>query len=103
MGKKIDQLTKETIELTRALVQIPSENPNGNESKVAGFLESFFKKNNIPVEKSIVTKKRENLIVEIGERKNKSLAFVNHMDTVPAGDGWKMNPFSGKVSKGTQT
>ncbi|MED5578957.1 MAG: M20 family metallopeptidase [Nitrospinota bacterium] len=100
MGKKIDQLTKETIELTRALVQIPSENPNGNESKVVGFLESFFKKNNIPVEKSIVTKKRENLIVEIGERKNKSLAFVNHMDTVPAGDGWKMNPFSGKVSKG---
>lgn len=100
MKARIDQLEKETIELTKSLVEIPSENPTGNESEVGKYLESFLQKNNIPFEKSLVAKKRENLTIEIGNRKKKSLAFVNHLDTVPAGEGWNGNPFSAKISKG---
>ena len=96
----MDQLTKETVQLTKALVEIPSENPTGNEFLVGKYLEYFFKKNNIPYEKSLVETKRENLTIEIGNRKNKSLAFINHTDTVPAGEGWNTDPFSAKISKG---
>ncbi len=100
MKEKTNQLTKETIELTKALVEIPSENPSGNEFLIGKYLESFLKANNIPFEKSSVEPKRKNLIIEIGNRKNKSLTFVNHMDTVPAGEGWKTDPFSVKITKG---
>ena len=96
----MDQLTKETVQLTKALVKIPSENPPGNEFLGGKYLEYFLKKNNIPYEKSLVETKRENLTIEIGNRKNKSLAFINHTDTVPAGEGWNTDPFSAKISKG---
>jgi succinyl-diaminopimelate desuccinylase len=100
LKEKIDKLAKETIELTKDLIEIPSENPTGNEFLVGKYLESFLKKNNIPFEKSFVDKKRENLTIEIGDRKKKSITFINHIDTVPAGEGWKTNPFLSKVSKG---
>ena len=40
------------------------------------------------------------MTIEIGDRKKKSITFINHIDTVPAGEGWKTNPFLSKVSKG---
>lgn len=43
--------------------------------------------------------KYNNVIVEVGKGK-RSLMLNAHLDTVPPGDGWSFNPFSGVVKNG---
>ena len=38
------------------------------------------------------SKGRTNIVAEIGKGKSE-LLIACHLDTVPAGDGWKTNPF----------
>lgn len=97
----MDSKNKEIVKLTQKLVQIPSENPLGNEKEISKFIYSWFKKNKIEAEMMEVLPDRPNVIARIkgGNNKN-SLLLLAHTDTVPAGKGWKNNAFSGRIIDG---
>ena len=94
---------KELVDLTIRLVQIPTENPPGNEKVAAQFLKPVLSKMGFKVKTLLSPKGRWNLIAErrwgTGGR---TLIFNGHLDVVPAGDPsqWKYPPFQGKLHKG---
>ncbi|MEE9241326.1 MAG: M20 family metallopeptidase [bacterium] len=91
----------ETVTLTQELVRIRSENPTGNEAAVAKRIEAYLLNLGIDVERDAVEEGRDNLIAELGGASNKpALVFLNHMDTVPAGEGWTRDPFAAEISDG---
>ena len=94
-------LQDEAVELTRDLVRIPSENPTGTEARVAERLEDYLLRLGLPVERDRVAEGRENVVAEIGGSASQpALVFLNHMDTVPAGEGWTRDPFAAEFADG---
>ncbi|MFA6357486.1 MAG: M20 family metallopeptidase [Candidatus Omnitrophota bacterium] len=82
----------------KKLISIDSQNPGGNESRVAGFVKAYLKKLGIKVKTFAFSAKRENVIAILeGKKNSKSLLITPHLDTVPAGGSWKTNPFCAKV------
>jgi len=89
------------IELTRRLIQCPSINPPCDTSDCAKIVLSEFKKNGINAE--IVAGKEGacNVVARLpGEKKGKILLLNGHLDVVPPGEGWTVDPFGGQVQAG---
>lgn len=82
------------IDLLKKLVSFPSIYPN--ETRLASFIKTFFKKKGYKVFKQKVENKRSNIIVEKGSG-NKSILLYSHLDTVGIVDGWKTNPLEPKI------
>lgn len=97
-----DQSFPEVINLTRELVRIPSENPNGTEAEVGEYVFTWLSKAGIEVWKEPVVDNRFNVIARIKGDTNSSppLVWLAHMDTVPAGEGWTKDPFGGEIVDG---
>jgi succinyl-diaminopimelate desuccinylase len=94
-------LIEETIGLTQELVRIRSETPTGSEAAIADRIEVYLRSLELNVERDPVQEGRENLVVELlGDSNRPALVFLNHMDTVPAGEGWTREPFSAEISDG---
>ena len=93
----------QAVSLTKELIAIPSENPTGDEFAMADRMEAFFRGIGLEVMRERVAERRENVTAEItGAKDGPALVFLNHMDTVPAGEGWSRDPFlateeSGKI------
>ncbi len=84
----------QAISLTKELIGIPSENPTGDESAMSDRMEAFFREVGLEAVRERVDERRENVTAEItGAGGGPALVFLNHMDTVPAGEGWSRNPF----------
>jgi len=89
---------KRLIKLTQQLIRINSENPPGDESKIARFVKNYL--NALPVKAKIYEfkKRRSNVVGILGGRNKKSSLLVTpHLDTVPAGKSWKIDPFGAKI------
>lgn len=96
-----NRLIDETVTLTQELVRIRSENPTGSETAISQWLEGYLRELGFDVERDRVEIGRDNLIVEIGASGNSpALIFLNHMDTVPAGEGWSREPFAAEITDG---
>ena len=95
MERKVDtEIEAQTVSLTKELIAIPSENPTGDEFAMADRMEAFFRGIGLEISRERVTERRENVTAEItGTGGGPALVFLNHMDTVPAGEGWSRNPF----------
>ncbi len=94
-------MLSETVQLTKDLVRIPSENPNGNEIEMAHFVRDWLRNTGADVYVEKVAPGRNNIIARIeGEEDMGNLVYVGHMDTVPAGEGWSCDPFSGDIKDG---
>ncbi|MFQ5894855.1 MAG: M20 family metallopeptidase [Nitrospinota bacterium] len=92
---------EEVAALAAELVRIPSPNPPGEERAVAERLEAYLRWSGLEVERDQVAEGRENLLVELaGPRPGRTLSIVNHMDTVPPGEGWTREPFGGELEGG---
>lgn len=91
---------KRLVKLTRALVRINSENPLGDESAIAEFLSRELKKAKLKIRVYEFKKNRTNVLAYLKGKTGKSLLISPHLDTVPAGSGWKYNAFSGKIVNG---
>ena len=89
----------ELIELLCSIVEQDTTNPPGNEYKVAEIVRIFFEQNEIPYLIHEKEKGRTNIIGRIGEGSPKIL-IACHSDVVPAGDGWKTNPFEPVIEDG---
>ncbi len=89
----------ESASLLKKLIRAKTENPPGDEFKVVKIAEQFFRKHRISYKTFSKTKGRESIIGFIGKGRP-HLLISCHADTVPAGDGWKTNPFRPAVKNG---
>jgi succinyl-diaminopimelate desuccinylase len=104
--KRID--ADEVVELTRALVRIPSVyrpgDPDATEARVAAFVLAWLRREGFQVEVQEVAPGRSNVIGCIGEKApgRKSLLLEGHTDVVTEGDpsGWSWPPFGGELVNG---
>lgn len=85
------------IRLTQKLIQAPSENPPGNEHESAMIVKKELEDIGLHVSVREYEKGRPNIIGILKGNNNKTLLVNTHLDTVPAGSGWKQPPFSGKI------
>jgi succinyl-diaminopimelate desuccinylase len=98
----------EVVELTRALVRIPSVyrpgDPTGTESRVAGFVEGWLRDEGFAVEVQEAAPGRPNVIGSIGEKTpgTRSLLLEGHTDVVTEGEPgeWSWPPFGAELVNG---
>jgi len=90
---------KEIIKLTSDLIRKKTINPPGNEYLTKDIVVSAMKKLGMKIEIKQKKKKRLNIIGKIGKG-SPSVALISHMDVVPAGEGWKTDPFNPVIKKG---
>ena len=99
---------EEVVELTRALVRIPSVyrpgEPGANEAEAAAFVESWFRREGLPVEVQDVAPGRPNILAWVGEKGpgQRCLLLEGHTDVVTEGDpkDWTRPPFAAEMSDG---
>ena len=89
----------ELFELCSRLIQIPSENPPGDTTKLAAFIRDHLDSLRIPVEWHEPMAGRPNLVATLGTG-SPNLVLSGHLDEFPAGQGWTRPPFSGAVEGG---
>ncbi|MFH1413454.1 MAG: ArgE/DapE family deacylase [Candidatus Omnitrophota bacterium] len=88
------------IRLTQKLIRIKSENPPGDESRIAAYIKEYFEKLGLEPRIYEFKKKRSNIVVSLkGKNAKHSLLITPHLDTVPAGRSWKSDPFGAKIKK----
>lgn len=86
------------IKLTQQLIRINSENPPGDESKIAKFTRKYLRRLGLETKTFEFKKQRTNVIAILkGKDSKHSLLITPHLDTVPSGKSWKINPFSAKI------
>ncbi|MBU0547516.1 MAG: ArgE/DapE family deacylase [Candidatus Omnitrophica bacterium] len=89
---------KRLIQTIQKLISLDSQNPPGNEEKIAGFVNVYLKALGLKTKTYAFSDKRVNVLATLSGRKHeKSLLLTPHLDTVPAGKNWKMNPFDAKI------
>src|SRR5699024_2330205 len=87
-----------SVELTSKLVNINSDNQIHFEKKVTESICKWHKKADITYQLQEVEPNRSNIIARItGSRKRAPIILIAHCDTVPAGEGWTMDPFGGDI------
>jgi len=93
---------KRLIKLTQELIRMPSENPPGDESRMAHLVKDFLKDLGLKPKIYAFKNKRSNVIAVLkGRDKKHSLMVSPHLDTVPAGRGWKRySPFAAVFRNG---
>jgi acetylornithine deacetylase/succinyl-diaminopimelate desuccinylase family protein len=88
------------IRLTQKLIQINSENPPGDEYRIAKFVGNYLRKMGLKTQIHEFKKRRPNVIAVLaGRSKKHSLLLTPHLDTVPAGGSWRFPAFSAKIYK----
>ena len=89
------------VRLTQKLISINSENPPGNESQIARFVEDYLKRLGVQTRLYEFKKGRPNVVGYLGAEADKpTLIITPHLDTVPAGQSWSRRPFVGKIHNG---
>ncbi len=99
---------EEVVELTRALLRIPSVyrpgEPGATEADVAAFVEGWFRREGLPVEVQQVAPGRPNVLAWIGEKApgRRCLLLEGHTGVVTEGDPqeWTWPPFGAEMRDG---
>src|SRR5579862_9566504 len=106
---EIDRAQDEIVELTRDLVRIPTVNPPGDQySPCAHFLGDRLSAFGFDVDYIVADHRPEhtaahprvNVVGRRGANAGPVVHLNGHIDVVPAGDGWTVDPFAGVVRDG---
>jgi acetylornithine deacetylase/succinyl-diaminopimelate desuccinylase family protein len=110
MSERCDQVYREAVKLidfdevaslASELVKIPSPNPPGEESEVASLIQRHLTQSQVETTLEEVCHGRPNIYgILRGTEEKPVLMFNGHMDVVPAGAGWTVEPFGGKIENG---
>jgi len=92
---EVDELLKLLVSLIRA----KSENPPGFEREAAEVVIDFLTRNGLKFEVYEKEEGRTNVVCTIGSGRP-NLAFICHLDVVPAGSGWSKPPYEGVIEGG---
>ncbi|HHY61202.1 MAG TPA: M20 family metallopeptidase [Clostridia bacterium] len=94
--------SEEVVALTGELVRIPSENPTGTEKEIGEYVFQWLARAGLETWKEPVAGERFNVIARLpGTSKDApALAWLAHLDTVPAGEGWTRDPFGAEIVDG---
>lgn len=113
--RAVSEMAEEIVEFGRQIVRIPTENPPGNNYRqCAELVGNKLKEFGYQVEYVAVPADRLNELAPhgqglervsvVGRLPGKAarpvLHFSGHMDVVPAGEGWTMDPYEGVVKDG---
>lgn len=90
---------QEAVEILKKLVSVNTVNPPGNERALLPIIKEAFDGLGAEMEIWEKRKGRVNFVGKIGSG-SPSIGFFPHLDTVPAGDGWKTDPFRPVVKNG---
>ena len=86
------------ISLLQSLIKIDSQKPGSDESAVAKYVCSFLRRFKYNPRVLEFYPKRSNVLLKIKSKNSRrSLLISPHLDTVPAGGGWRIKPFSGRI------
>jgi acetylornithine deacetylase/succinyl-diaminopimelate desuccinylase family protein len=98
----VDTLKDELIELCQELVRIPSwDRETRGEAEVAHHIGKTLEKRNIPTEYLSSHPNIENLIATWQVNKDgRRLLFNGHVDVVPPGEDWTVDPFAAEIRDG---
>ncbi len=81
------------IRTLKQLIALDSQNPPGDERRVAGFVGGYLRRLGLEVKTYAFSAKRINVVARLSFGKNKkSLLLTPHLDTVPAGKSWNYPP-----------
>jgi succinyl-diaminopimelate desuccinylase len=103
---EIDRAQDEIVELTRQLVRIPTVNPPGDAyDECAHFLGNRLTAFDFAVDYVTADHRPEhtpahprvNVVGRRGAERGPVVHLNGHIDVVPAGDGWSVDPFAGVV------
>src|SRR3954470_23995823 len=106
---EVDRAADEIVQLTADLVRIPTVNPPGREyDGLAHFLGGFLQRRAFDIEYVAAEGRPEHTprfprVNVVGSRRGGPGPVVHlngHIDVVPAGDGWTVDPFGGLVRDG---
>ena len=106
---EVDRAADELVQFTADLVRIPTVNPPGEEYEAcARFLGDYLERRSFAVEYIAAEGSAEHTarhprLNVIGSRRGGAGPVVHlngHIDVVPAGDGWTVEPFGGLVRDG---
>ena len=107
---EIDRAADEIVQLTVDLVRIPTVNPPGEEYEAcAALLGERLARDGLDVEYIVASGRPEHTaayprVNVVGTRRGAGSGRVvhlnGHIDVVPAGDGWTVDPFAGVVRDG---
>ncbi len=88
------------IKLAQDLIRIDSRNPGSDEYEIALFIKKYLEKFRVKSRIYEFSKRRLNVVSELYKTKRDSFLITPHLDTVPAGVGWKRDPFAAKIDNG---
>ena len=99
--KRVEGMSEDIIRLCSDLVRIPSENPPGDMTEIAGFASDWLSDRGLSPRSYEPEKGAISILAEVGEGRPR-LILNGHMDVVPAGDRgrWSFDPYSGEVRDG---
>jgi succinyl-diaminopimelate desuccinylase len=89
---------KRLIETIQKLISLDSQNPPGDERKIAEFVRKYLKDLGLKIKTYTFSQKRVNVLATMeGKKHLKSLLLTPHLDTVPAGASWKTPALVAKI------
>ena len=90
------------IEDLAELVRIDSQNPGPGEAGCAAWVASSLEEAGICVMRQSVARGRENLLASVSATKpaGPRLVLLAHLDTVPIGTGWTVDPLGAEIRNG---
>lgn len=88
----------ELASLLLDLLSIPTENPPGETTEIANYVESYLRDAGIPYEEIASDPAKPNVVATIDGDRDETLLFNGHLDTVPFdGDDWEYDPLGERV------
>jgi len=90
----VERLAGEAVELLARLVRTPS--PSGSEGAAAGLLAGWAGERGLAVARDDASVR----ITVAGALPGPTLALASHLDTVPPGEGWTVDPLGAEVRNG---
>lgn len=93
--------TSEIVELLQEMIRAQSVNPPANTTACASMLAGVLEREDIAFERVEGQPGLVNVVATLrGDRPGKRVILNGHIDTVPAGDGWSVDPFGGDLRDG---
>lgn len=95
-----DSCERELVEIFSQLIKCNSANPTSNEKEICEYIQNLLSKDGI---ESIIIEKQENrsnIVAKIGEKGEKPVLLLSHIDVVPEGEGWTVPAFDAYTKDG---